>query len=89
MTWTGGVTKPGGDEIDDKERMAYRVFVAGESGELTPIVPFAIGDLGDGDNNHELCLDVEARAVHVEFPEKMLTDPREDLNPVTSVSVSG
>jgi hypothetical protein len=88
VVWTGGVTKPGGDEIDDVERKAYRVFVAGEDGELTKVTPFAIGDLGDGDNNHELCLDVDAPAVRVEFPGNLMTDPREDLNPATSVAVS-
>ncbi len=88
VVWTGGVTKPGGDEVDDVERLAYRVFVAAEGGDLTSVVPFAIGDLGDGDNNHELCLDVDAPGIRVEFPENMLTDPREDLNPATSVAVS-
>ncbi len=88
VVWAGGVTKPGGDEIDDTERSAYGVFVAGEGGELTEVTPFAIGDLGDGDNNHELCLDVTTRVVRVEFPEKLMTDPREDLNPATAVSIS-
>jgi hypothetical protein len=88
VVWRGGVTKPGGDEVDDLERAAYQVFVLAEDGELTEMVPFAIGDLGDGDNNHELCLDVEARAVRVAFPEGLLTDPRDDLNPATEVSVS-
>lgn len=88
VVWMGGVTKPGGDEVDDLERKAYRVLVAGEDGELSKVVPFAIGDLGDGDNNHELCLDVDARAVRVVFPENLVTDPRDDPNPVTSVSVS-
>ena len=85
--WAGGVTKPGGDEVDDLERQAYRVFVAGENGTLTEIIPFAIGDLGDGDNNHELCLDVDERAVSVEFPAGLMTDPRDDPNPATGISV--
>ena len=83
-TWNGGVTKPGGGEIDDVERQAYRVLVDGGA----EVVPFAIGDLGDGDNNHELCLDTEARALRVAFPAGLLTDPREDLNPATEVTVT-
>ena len=35
VTWAGGVTKPGGDEIDDFEREAYRVSTS----------------FGDGDEN--------------------------------------
>ncbi len=88
VVWTGGVTKPGGGEIDDVEREAYRVFVEDDAGEVTALSPFAIGDLGDGDNNHELCLDTEAPALRVEFPAGLLTDPREDLNPATEVAVS-
>lgn len=85
--WAGGVTKPGGDEVDDLERQAYRVVV-GEDGNLTETIPFALGDLGDGDNNHELCLDVAERAVSVEFPAGLMTDPRDDANPATGISVS-
>jgi len=85
--WAGGVTKPGGDEVDDLERSSYSVFVEGDEG-LLEVTPFAIGDLGDGDNNHELCLDTDSRAIRVEFPENLMTDPREDLNPATSITVS-
>ena len=85
VTWAGGVTKPGGAEIDDVERQAYRVTMSfGDEGE-TELVPFAIGDLGDGDNNHELCLDRAGLPLRVDFPADRLTDPREDLNPDTSI----
>jgi hypothetical protein len=88
VVWSGGVTKPGGGEIDDVERRAYRVFVEEGSEGPAATAPFAIGDLGDGDNNHELCLETEARAVRVEFPAGLMTDPREDLNPATGVAVA-
>ncbi len=88
VVWAGGVTKPGGDEIDDLERAAYSVFVEDAGGQTKEVIPFAVADLGDGDNNHKLCLDVETRVVRVEFPQGLLTDPREDLNPATAVSVS-
>jgi hypothetical protein len=86
--WAGGVTKPGGDEIDQVERSAYQVIVADDHGELISVTPFAIGDLGDGDNNHELCLDTDAQVVRVAFPEGLMTDPREDLNEATEILVS-
>ena len=88
VVWTGGVTKPGGGEIDDLERIAYRVFIEDDAGELTTISPFAVADLRDGDNNHELCLDTTAKPVRVEFPAGLMTDPIEDLNPATSISVT-
>lgn len=88
VVWTGGITKPGGGEIDDVERIAYRVFIENDAGELTAISPFAVADLRDGDNNHELCLDTTANPVRVEFPAGLMTDPVEDLNPATSIDVT-
>ena len=89
VTWAGGVTKPGGQEIDDVEREGYRVTMSfGDEGE-SELVPFAIGDLGDGDNNHELCLDRVGEPLRVDFPAGLVTDPREDLNPPTRVDVTG
>ena len=88
VVWTGGVTKPGGSEVDDVERQGYRVFVDKGTGRAEETSPFAIGDLGDGDNNHELCLDTDAPALRVEFPAGLVTDPRDDLNPETQVSVA-
>lgn len=88
VVWTGGITKPGGDEIDDVERLAYKVFVEGDAEELNMIVPFAVADLRDGDNNHELCLDTTAKPLRVEFPAGLMTDPIEDLNPATSIDVT-
>ena len=88
VVWTGGITKPGGDEIDDVERLAYKVFVEDNVGELTMIKPFAVADLRDSDNNHELCLDTTAKPVRVEFPAGLMTDPIEDLNPATSIGVT-
>lgn len=88
VVWAGGVTKPGGDEIDDVERTAYKVFVVEGDEELKAIAPFAVADLVDGDNNHELCLDTTAKPVRVEFPAGLMTDPIEDLNPATSISVT-
>ena len=88
VVWTGGITKPGGDEIDDVERLAYRVFVEDDAGELKSIEPFAVADLRDSDNNHELCLDTTAKPLRVEFPAGLMTDPIEDLNPATSIDVT-
>lgn len=89
VTWEGGVTKPGNDEIDDKERQLYKVTVRMPDGSTTEVTPFAIADLGDSDNNHRLCLDVDGVPLSVSFPGGHVTDPREDLNPDTRVEVIG
>ncbi len=87
VTWAGGVTKPGGDEVDDTERLKYRVTVLQEDSSTIEVTPFALGDLGDGDNNHKLCLDVVGKPQVVFFPAGYMTDPREDLNPETTITI--
>lgn len=86
--WVGGITKPGGDEIDQTEMAQYRVSLLQPDGTVLEVAPMAVGDLGDNDNNHELCLDVDGTPLSVSFPAGLLTDPNEDLNPATSISVS-
>lgn len=87
ITWTGGITKPGGAEIDDKERKLYRVTVRKPDGDLGTVTPIAVADLSDNDNNHELCIGAEGRPVRVFFPAGALSDPNRDLNPETEVKV--
>ena len=86
-TWQGGVTLPGGAEVDDTIRQAYSVTVESTETGKREVTPFALGDMGDGDNNHLLCLDVVDPAVSVHFPSGLVTDPREDLNPETRQDV--
>lgn len=86
--WAGGITKPGGDEIDAGEAGLYRVTLERDDGSKVEVVPMAVGDLLDNDNNHELCLGVVGRPLSVSFPGGALTDPNEDLNLDTSVPVT-
>ena len=87
VVWAGGVTLENGDEPGDAERDLYRVTVRAEDASEREITPVALADLGDGDNNHLLCLDTADTAVSVSFPAGVLTDPNGDLNPATSVAV--
>jgi hypothetical protein len=88
VTWNGGITKPGGAEVDDLERNSYSITIRDDAGSVSSISPFALGDLRDGDNNHKLCLDVEGTPLEVRFPAGLVTDPRDDLNPATAIEVS-
>ncbi|MBO9449486.1 hypothetical protein J7426_04410 [Tropicibacter sp. R16_0] len=89
VTWAGGVTLANGDEPGEAERLLYRVTVADDAGAQRDIAPAALADLGDGDNNHMLCLDTSDRALSVSFPAGILVDPNKDLNPATTVEVDG
>ncbi|MEM1153232.1 MAG: hypothetical protein AAGI44_03770 [Pseudomonadota bacterium] len=86
-TWTGGITKPNSQPADDVERLVYKVTTVGQDGTLSEITPFALADLGDGDNNHKLCLDSTDQVTAISFAAGYVTDPRDDLNPETSVSI--
>ena len=87
-TWNGGVTKPGGEPADDEEAALYKVTVQGDAREQDRVTPFALADLNDGDNNHLLCLNTTSPAIAVSFPAGHLTDPREDLNPSTTIAIT-
>jgi len=87
VVWSGGVTTANNEEPGDLERNAYRVTVRSANGSTTDVTPFALGDLADNDNNHELCLDTTDIPVSVSFPAGYLTDPNNDLNPATSIEV--
>lgn len=88
VTWNGGITKPGGKPADDKERKLYQVETTQPEGNHAELTPFALADLGDGDNNHLLCLDSTDPVSSVFFPAGHVTDPREDLNQDTSISLN-
>jgi len=88
VVWAGGVTLPGGDEPGEAERKQYKVTVAGPHGKTREVIPAALANLGDGDNNHVLCLDTAEQALSVSFPGGILKDPNGDRNPPTKVAVA-
>ena len=83
VVWAGGVKALSGEELGDAERVRYRVIL--EDG--SEIVPFALADLHDGDNDHDLCLDDARRPIRVEMEADTVIDPRGDANPATGVEV--
>lgn len=87
VVWAGGVVKGNGAEVADVEREAYKVVLAQADGSSRTIVPFALADLDDGDNNHLLCLNQTGEPRSIDFPAGLLADPNGDRNPVTSVAV--
>ena len=88
VTWAGGVRLPNGDDPGDAERVLYRVTVEHPDGTRDETVPAALAELGDGDNNHLLCLGTADPAVSVAFPAGHLVDPNRDLNPDTQVALT-
>ena len=88
VVWAGGVVKVNGEELADAERKHYQVLLEKGDGSRQNVTPFALADLGDGDNNHLLCLDIAGTPRQVSFPAGHLVDPNGDRNPATMVVVS-
>ena len=88
VVWAGGVSLPGGGDPDDRVRQQYKVKLRTPGGTDSEVVPFALADLNDSDNNHLLCLDAEGSPQSVSFPAGLLADPRGDLNPSTGAVIS-
>jgi hypothetical protein len=87
VVWSGGVKLANGDEPGDAERDLYSVKVRAADGTERFITPAALADLGDGDNNHLLCLDTKDSPISISFPKGIMADPNGDLNPTTSIAV--
>lgn len=87
VTWAGGITYVGEGDAETEMRARYRVMVRDADGVMREVMPAALADLGDNDNNHMLCLDTADAVVSVAFPAGMVADPNGDLNPATQVAV--
>ena len=87
VVWAGGIVLENGEEPGDVEAQLYSVLVQADDGSTRAVHPFAVWDLEDGDNNHELCLDTTDTPLSVSFPAGHFIDPNGDLNPSTRVEV--
>lgn len=87
VVWNGGVELASGEEVGPEHAGLYRVTIENSDGSVRTVRPFAVGNLGDGDNNHDLCLNTDGQPVSVAFPAGHLVDPNHDVNANTSVTV--
>jgi hypothetical protein len=88
VTWSGGVTAPGGGDLGDAQRTRMHVTLAGADGGTREVTPFALADLGDNDNYVQLCLDDAAPPLSVRVEPGTCVDPHGDANDATSVTVT-
>lgn len=88
VTWAGGITDANGGDPDADAQGLYEVTLRLPDGNERTVAPFAVADLGDGDNNHLLCLDVAGEPRSVFYPAGHFYDPNHDApNPDTRVAV--
>lgn len=88
VAWGGGVLAVGGTEVSPAEWTQYTVAMRTKHGRIKLVSPFAVGDLNDQDNNHELCLDEKGKPLAVRFPAGLLVDPNNDVNEATHIRVT-
>ncbi len=88
VTWNGGIV-PTSDVADTPNHaQLYQVTLQTPDGTVRTVQPFAIGDLADNDNNHDLCLDVEGEVQSVFFPGGHVVDPNQDANADSVVTLT-
>ena len=76
LTWNGGVSAPGGADLDESHRLGTTVEYA--SGEVR--VATLLADAFDNDNHVELCMSAPGEPVAITAGSGLYEDPNGDLN---------
>ena len=84
--WSGGVRALNGEELGSNELDDFQVSLVRGADTIT-VNPFQLADLGDNDNNIDLCLKEEGTPILVRVVAPIAIDPNDDKNPSTEVVV--
>ena len=84
--WSGGVRAVNGKELGANEMDDFIVTLVNGS-DTMKVTPFKLADLGDSENNIDLCLKQSGIPILVEVKENIAIDPNDDKNPKTAVKV--
>ncbi|WNJ17881.1 hypothetical protein [Pontibacter sp. G13] len=84
--WAGGVRATNGEELGDAELDRFEVTMV-QGNDTSVVKPYQLADLGDNDNNIDLCLNVPGIPIKVAVKEHTAIDPRDDQNPKTDIEV--
>lgn len=87
VIWSGGVRGIDGKDINQTHRKKFQVTFRKKDGTSYQASPFQLADLGDNDNNIELCFQTLDTPTKVDVTEGFAIDPRGDKNPKTSVPI--
>lgn len=86
VVWSGGVRAVNGEELGENEREDFVVTLVNGT-DTIQVTPFLLADLGDNENNIDLCISESGTPILVEVSEHIAIDPNDDQNPATSVEV--
>lgn len=84
--WSGGVRAVNGEELGENELDDFIVTLVNGSDTIR-VTPFMLADLGDNENNIDLCIKQAGIPILVEVNENIAIDPNDDKNPRTQVKV--
>ena len=84
--WSGGVRAVNGEELGENEIDDFIVTLVRGSDTLQ-VTPFQLADLGDNENNIDLCFKESGIPILVQAHEHIAIDPNDDKNPQTAVQV--
>ena len=86
VVWSGGVRALNGKELGENELKDFVVTLV-NGADTTKVTPFKLADLGDSENNIDLCLKQSGTPILVEVNENIAIDPNNDKNPKTQMKV--
>jgi len=84
--WSGGVRALNGDELGESDLNQFLVQVMVKDDTLW-MNPFQLADLGDNDNNIDLCLDRDCVPLVLKVAPNVAIDPNDDPNPPTTKEI--
>ncbi|MEO1213158.1 MAG: hypothetical protein AAFY45_06535 [Bacteroidota bacterium] len=84
--WSGGVRALNGEELGENEKDDFIVTLVNGT-DTVQLTPFKLADLGDNENNIDLCLKESGIPILVAANGNIAIDPNNDPNPKTSVKV--
>lgn len=88
VVWSGGVRAVNGKELGENELKDFTITLV-NGADTMKVKPFKLADLGDNDNNTDLCLKESGTPILVEVNENTAIDPNNDKNPKTQIKVVG
>jgi ketosteroid isomerase-like protein len=86
VVWAGGVRAVNGKELGDNEKDNFVVTMVNGS-DTIKVTPFKLADLGDSENNIDLCIKESGIPILVQVNENIAIDPNNDKNPRTEIKI--
>lgn len=84
--WSGGVRAINGEELGEDELDDFFITLV-NGADTSKVNPFQLADLGDNENNIDLCLKQSGIPILVQVNANIAIDPNNDKNPTTEVEV--